>query len=39
MKKLWDYTIEVKEGFVLRKRKVYLLLKKEKGEVQEFIKE
>ena len=33
MKKLWDYAIEVKEGFVLRKEKVYLLLREERGEV------
>jgi len=33
MKKLWDFAIEVKKGFVLRKRKVYLLLRKERGEV------
>jgi len=33
MKKLWDYAIEVKEGFVLRKGKVYLLLREERGEV------
>ena len=39
MKKLWDYAIEVKEGFVLRKGKVYLLLREERGEVWEFIEE
>jgi len=33
MKKLWDYAIEVKKEFVLRKGKVYLLLRKERGEV------
>ena len=33
MKKLWDYAIEVKEVFVLRKGKVYLLLREERGEV------
>jgi len=33
MKKLWDSAIEVKKGFVLRKRKVYLLLREERGEV------
>ena len=31
--------IEVKEGFVLRKRKVYLLSRKEQEEVREFVKE
>ena len=31
MKKVWDHVIEVNEGFVLKKRKMYLLLKKERG--------
>ena len=39
MKKLWEYTIEVKKGFVLRKRKVYLFLREERGEIWEFIEE
>ena len=38
-RKIWDYAIEMKKGFVLRKRKVYLLLREEKKEVCEFIKE
>ena len=38
-RKLWDHVIEVKEGFVPRKRKVYPLLREEKEEVQEFVKE
>ena len=38
-KKLWNHVIEVKEEFVLRKEKVYLLLREERGEVYEFIKE
>ena len=38
MKKVWDYAIEVKERFVLRKGKVYSLLRKERGEVCEFIR-
>ena len=38
-KKLWDYTIETKERFILRKRKVYPLLKEEKEEMYEFILE
>ena len=38
-KKVWDYTIETKEEFVLRKRKMYLLLRKERGEVCKFIEE
>jgi len=39
MKKVWDHVIELKEVFVLRKRKVYLLLREERREVHEFIKE
>jgi len=39
MRKLWDHAIEVKEGFVLRKGKVYPLLREEREEVREFIKE
>jgi len=33
MKKMWDHVIEVKEGFVLRKKKIYLLLREEREEV------
>ena len=36
-RKVWDYAIEVKKGFVLRKEKVYLLSREEKEEVKEFI--
>ena len=38
-RKLWDHTIEVKEGFMLRKGKVYPLLREEREEVREFVKE
>ena len=38
MKKLWNYAIEVKERFILRKKK-YLLFRKERGEIYNFIKE
>jgi len=38
-KKVWDYAIELKKGFVLRKKKVYLLSREERGEVYKFIKE
>jgi len=38
-KKLWDHAIEMKEGFVPRKKKVYLLLREEIREICEFIKE
>ena len=38
-RKAWNHAIEIKEGFVLRKGKVYLLSRKEREEVREFIKE
>ena len=37
--KIWDHTIDMKEGFMLRKRKIYLLSRKEREEAQEFIQE
>jgi len=39
MRKLWDHMIEVKKGFMLRKEKVYPLLREERREMHEFIKE
>jgi len=33
VKKVWNHAIEMKEGFVLRKRKVYLLSREERGIV------
>jgi len=38
-RKLWDYTIDVKEGFMLQKGKVYPLSREEREEVREFVKE
>ena len=38
-RKLWDYMIDMKEGFVLRKGKVYPLSREEREEVREFVKE
>jgi len=38
-KKLWDHIINIKKGFVPRKRKVYPLLREEREEVYEFISE
>jgi len=38
-RKIWDHTIDMKEGFVLRKRKVYPLSREEREEVHKFIKE
>jgi len=39
MRKIWDHAIETKEGFVLRKGKVYLLSREERKEVREFVQE
>ena len=39
MKKVWDYVIEIKKGFVPKKGKVYPLLREEWEEVCEFIQE
>jgi len=36
-KKLWNYVIEVKKKFVLRKEKVYPLSRKERGEMHDVI--
>ena len=38
-RKLWDYTIDMKKGFVPRKGKVYLLSREEREEVYKFISE
>ena len=35
---LWDHAIDVKERFVPRKRKVYLLSREEREEIREFVK-
>ena len=39
MRKLWDHAIDVKEGFMPRKGKVYPLSREEREEVREFVKE
>ena len=39
MRKLWDHAIDVKEGFLLRKGKVYPLSREEREEVREFMRE
>ena len=36
-RKLWNYAIEKKKKFVLRKKKVYLLSRKEKNKIYNFI--
>ena len=38
-RKMWDHTIELKEKFVPRKEKVYLLSREEREEVRVFIRE
>ena len=38
-RKVWNHAIDVKEGFVPRKGKVYPLLREEREEVREFIRE
>jgi len=38
-RKVWNHAIDIKEGFVPRKGKVYPLSREERKEVQEFIKE
>ena len=38
-RKVWDHAIDIKEGFVPRKGKIYLLSREEREEVREFIKE
>jgi len=37
MRKMWDHAIDVKEGFVPRKGKVYPLSREEREEAREFI--
>jgi len=38
-RKIWNHAIDMKEGFVLRKRKVYPLSREEREEVHKFINE
>ena len=39
MKKVWNHAIDLREGFVPKKSKIYPLLRVEKEEVQEFVKD
>ena len=39
MRKTWDHAIDVREGFVPKKGKIYPLLRVEREEVQEFVKD
>jgi len=38
MRKIWDYAINLRESFVPKKGKIYLLLRIKREEVQEFVK-
>ena len=38
-RKLWNYAIEMKEGFMQRKGKVYSLSRQEREKIHEFISE
>jgi len=39
VQKIWDHAIELKEGFMPRKRKVYSLSREEREEVQTFVED
>jgi len=39
VQKAWDHVIELKKGFVPKKRKVYSLLREEREEVQAFVED
>ena len=39
VQKTWDHAIELKEGFIPRKGKVYLLSREEREEVQKFVED
>ena len=39
VQKTWDYAIELKEGFMPKKRKVYSLLREKREEVQVFVED
>ena len=39
MTKIQDYTIDLREGFVLKKEKIYSLFRIERKEVQKFLRD
>jgi len=39
VRKAWDHTIELKEGFIPKKGKVYSLSREEREEVQAFVED
>ena len=38
-RKAWDHAIDLREGFIPKKGKIYLLSRVEKEKVQEFVKD
>jgi len=38
-RKLWDHAINLKEDFIPKKERTYLMSRQEKEEVQEFVEE
>jgi len=39
VRKPWDHAINLREDFVPRKGRIYLILREEKEEVREFVEE
>jgi len=39
MRKAWDHAIDLREGFVLKKSKIYLLSRVERKKIQKFVKD
>jgi len=39
VRKPWDHIINLREDFVLRKEKTYLILREEKEKIREFVEE
>ena len=39
MRKTWDHAMDLREGFVPKKRKIYLLSRIKREKVQEFLKD
>jgi len=37
IRKIWDHAIDLKETFVPQKKRIYLLFKDEREEVQNFV--
>ena len=39
LQKIWNYIIELKEGFTPKKEKIYSLLREKREEVQAFVED